>query len=317
MNAPRIRLSCVILSWNRKSDLSRVLTCLSANTVTPIQIIVVDNASSDGSAAMVLREYPSATCITLESNIGIAGWNAGLDAVEGDYVLLLDDDSYPVDPDFETVFRYLDEHRECGILALRVVNEQDGRDETASFREGPVLSFVGCGVIIRASLFQKIGGFDASLFLYEHEIEYAMRSWNAGYSVIYYPGMTVNHIASPMHRKPAGGTGSDCRRIYYTSRNILYILLTRFPLRFVLLRAMRIALGRSIASVLHGCGLSAAKGFLHGLGIVLRQRNHATRLSESVCRIYQHGRYAGGFFFEDRTYSLRRPSFLRHRSDSE
>jgi GT2 family glycosyltransferase len=317
MNASSIRLSCVILSWNRKSDLSRVLSTLSANTTTPMQIIVVDNASSDGSAAMVTREHPTAMCIALDHNIGIAGWNTGMAAAEGDYMLLLDDDSYPVSPDFEAVFRYFDEHEKCGILALRVLNERDGREETATFREGPMLTFIGCGVIIRRSLFQQIGGFDASLFLYEHEIEYAMRCWNTGHSVIYYPGMTVNHIASPMHRRPAGGTGSDCRRIYYTSRNILYILLTRFPLRSVLFRAIRISLGRSIASILHGCGLSAAKGFLHGLGIALRRRDQSTQLNESVCRMYQYGSYAGGFFFEDRAYSLNRPSLLRQRPPTE
>ncbi|MCZ7557319.1 MAG: glycosyltransferase family 2 protein [Bacteroidia bacterium] len=317
MNDPRIRVSCIILSWNRKSDLSRVLSRLTAASALPMQIIVVDNASTDGSISMVAQEFPAVMCISLESNIGIAGWNAGMAAACGDYMLLLDDDSYPIDPEYDKALRYLDEHEECGILALRVFNERDNRVETATFPEGPVLSFVGCGVIIRRSLYQKIGGFDEELFLYEHEIEFSMRSWNAGYSTLYYSGLTVNHIASPIHRKPAGSTGSDCRRIYYTSRNILYILLTRFPLRLVLFRAIRIALGRSIASVLHGCGLNAVKGFLHGLRIGCSRKDHSARLSEAVCRMYGYGSYAGGFFFEDRTYTLARPFFLRRRPASE
>lgn len=317
MNAPRARLSCIILSWNRKSDVSRVLSMLTTESVLPMQIIVVDNASTDGSAEMIAQEFPAVSCIPLESNIGIAGWNAGMAVADGDYLLLLDDDSYPIDPDYEKVLRFLDAHKECGILALRVFNERDNRVETASFPEGPVLSFVGCGVIIRRSLYQEIGGFDAELFLYEHEIEYSMRSWNAGYATLYYSGLTVNHIASPMHRKPAGSAGTDCRRIFYTSRNILYILLTRFPLRLVLFRAIRIALGRSIASVLHGCGLSAVKGFVHGLRLGFSRRDHSARLSEAVCRKYGYGSYAGGFFFEDRTYTLGRPFFLRHHRASE
>ena len=64
----------------------------------------------------------------------------------------------------------------------------------------------------------------------------------------------------------------DCRRVYYTARNILYVLLLHLPLRSVLFRAVRIAIGRMLGGILAGCGWSALRGVSSGLRLGLRFR---------------------------------------------
>ncbi len=307
------QLSCVILSWNRKPDLVTVLDKLRAITTVALEIIVVDNASSDGTVEMIQYRYPEVLCIPLPENVGISGWNSGIKRARHEYILLLDDDSFPEEEGLAEAMVYMISRPDCGILALKVYNERFQREETASFTPGPLRSFVGCGALLRSSLFSTIGGFNETLFLYEHEIDYAMRTWNAGYSVLYYPSATVRHIASSVHRQYAAGSATDCRRVYYTTRNVLYVLLIRFPLRRVLFRAFRISLGRSLAAVLHHCGRSAIRGVFSGWNAGLRERRSSVHLNAKTCRFYEYGNYAGGFFFEDSAYALRRPRGLRKR----
>ncbi len=85
-----------ILSFNRREELRNTLTKVFEQDYKNIEIIVVDNASSDGSSEMVKNEFPDVQLIQLEENIGIAGWNEGFKAAKGVYVLVLDDDSYRI-----------------------------------------------------------------------------------------------------------------------------------------------------------------------------------------------------------------------------
>ena len=84
-----------ILSFNRIDELRNTLTKVYEQDYKNIEVIVVDNASSDGSSEMVNNEFPSVQLIQMEKNIGIAGWNEGFKVAKGGYVLVLDDDAYP------------------------------------------------------------------------------------------------------------------------------------------------------------------------------------------------------------------------------
>ncbi len=92
MNNPLVTVN--ILSFNRKEELRITLTKVFEQDYKNIEVIVVDNSSSDGSQKMVREEFPSVNIIELNENIGIAGWNKGFEIAKGKYVLVLDDDSY-------------------------------------------------------------------------------------------------------------------------------------------------------------------------------------------------------------------------------
>ena len=95
MNTDQPLVTVNILSYNRKDELRNTLTKVYEQDYKNIEVIVVDNASNDGSSEMVIKEFPNAQLIQLEKNIGIAGWNEGFKVAKGEYILVLDDDSYP------------------------------------------------------------------------------------------------------------------------------------------------------------------------------------------------------------------------------
>ena len=87
-------VSINILSFNRHDELRVTLTKVYEQDYKNIEVIVVDNASSDGSPEMVEKEFPHVKLLKLDKNIGVAGWNEGLKAAKGKYVLVLDDDCF-------------------------------------------------------------------------------------------------------------------------------------------------------------------------------------------------------------------------------
>ena len=88
---------------------------------------------------------------------------------------------------------YLEKNRDTGILACKIYQNHQ-------FRIPPPNSFVGCGVIIRKELIQKIGGFSTWNFLLTHEIEFSLRTLNIGYKIRYWDECTVNHRFSQKNR---------------------------------------------------------------------------------------------------------------------
>ncbi|MBN1446971.1 MAG: glycosyltransferase family 2 protein [Bacteroidetes bacterium] len=306
-------VSVVILSWNRIDDLRHTLQTLREDSYPRLEVIVVDNASTDGTPAMVRSDFPEVRLIELESNIGIAGWNTGFEIAQGDYVLVLDDDSYPEAAAIVGGVEYLDTHPECGIAGFRIRNLRLNRDETTVFTPGPVLTFIGCGAMIRTRVIRRIGGFDRNLFLYEHETEFSMRAWNAGFEVHYCPEILIFHRATVANRGIRGTR--DCRRVYYTARNVVYVMLLHFSLPAVQFRLFRLTMGRFLGGFSAGCIKPVISGLFRGWVMGCKNRSHSSLLHHEIQRRYKFGAYAGGFYFDDPAYAMRRRRQLKPKQD--
>ncbi len=115
-----MRLSTVICNYNTQAELRRVLASLEATSRDfPHEIIVVDNASRDGSAAMVRAEFPHITLIESSTNLWYSGGNnLGMRAAQGDYVLILNPDTVIVSS-LSAVVAYLDAHPDVGALTAQ------------------------------------------------------------------------------------------------------------------------------------------------------------------------------------------------------
>src|SRR5215212_701428 len=90
-------VTIVFLVYNRREELRRSLREMTERADYPgdrLDVIVVDNASEDGSAEMVRSEFPDVRLVRRERNVGVSGWNDGFAAARGDWVLALDDDCY-------------------------------------------------------------------------------------------------------------------------------------------------------------------------------------------------------------------------------
>lgn len=117
-----IDLSIVILSYNTKELLRECITSIKRNTdKISYEIIVVDNASSDGSAEMVAKEFKDVTLIANKENIGYSrGNNQGVVKTIGRYILFLNADTLVYEKTLETMLRFMDEHKDAGAATCRV-----------------------------------------------------------------------------------------------------------------------------------------------------------------------------------------------------
>ena len=296
-----------ILSYNRKDDLRHTLQKVFEQDYKNIEVVVVDNNSSDNSAEMVKTEFPAVRLLELQKNIGIAGWNEGAKIAKGEYLLFLDDDSYPVSLTIASVIQYRETERTIYALDIRTL---DGTSYAPYlYNEEPLRTFVGCGVMMKKIYFEQIGGYDASLFLYCHEIEFCLRAYQHGFYVRFAPDAIVVHVASPVNRTNGSNYQTDKRRIYYFQRNIIYILLYFFPLRSILGRVTRFILGRWLFAICHRKGWITVKGTVAGMYLVFQQRHSRKVLSSDVCRLFGNGKYFASFF-GDGKFAFRRPYWL-------
>ena len=197
---PRPLVSVNILSFNRCAELRQTLGAVTRELNYPsdlLEIIVVDNASRDGSAAMVAREFPGVLLIRRSVNCGVSAWNDGFRHCHGEYILVLDDDCYLVGDDLN---RAISAAQETGaaLVSFSVANPNEpGFYFNRDVNPG-LLSFWGCAALIRSDVIATLGGFEPAIFVYTHELEFTIRLLNAGFSHLFLPEVRA------MHNKPAG-----------------------------------------------------------------------------------------------------------------
>ena len=117
------RLSVVVITWNERNELVRCLEALDAYPASGGQeVIVVDNASSDGTPDIVRERFKQVTLVENDRNLGVTtARNEGLRIAEGRYVAMLDSDAYVQAHALETLCRFLDENRDVGLAVPKLV----------------------------------------------------------------------------------------------------------------------------------------------------------------------------------------------------
>jgi GT2 family glycosyltransferase len=231
-------VSVVIVSFNTCDLLRECLQSVrrSAGSLR-IQVIVVDNASTDGSPAMVEQEFPDAVLIRSHENVGFGrANNLGFQAAQGRYVVLLNSDAFLSAETLGRSVAQMDANPQAGIGGGRLVArdgtfQPSGRmfptvisdlvvlsglaarfpqsklfgrfDRTwADERTAAEVDWVpGAYSIIRAEALAAVGHFDPRFFLYYEEVDLCKRVKQAGYSVWYWPDITVVHIGGESSRR--------------------------------------------------------------------------------------------------------------------
>ena len=174
MTEPSVTI--VFLVFNRREELRTSLErMLSASDYEgKVDVIVVDNASSDGSAGMVREEFPDVRVMVQEKNVGVSGWNVGLAAARGDYVLALDDDCY-LPPDGLRRAIAAGEAHNADLVSFRVVSTRDPAHVfTDHYRTG-LFTYWGCAVLMRRRVIDQLEGYDPEIFVWGNELEFMLR----------------------------------------------------------------------------------------------------------------------------------------------
>jgi len=220
----RPHLSVVFLNFNRIEETRHTVAQLRRilEHRQDVEVIAVDNGSQDGTAEFLQTQSDFLKYIQTDDNLGIAGYNQGFAKATGDYILVLDDDSYPYDAQsLDLMVDYLDTHPEVGLVACRIETPEGEAVMTWHLPEqdkaGNSLAFIGCGFIIRRELFEQIGWYPEDFFLYQNEIEVAIQVRRAGFEIYYYPQCRVVHRGLPSDRP-------NWRRVYYPTRNTIWLL---------------------------------------------------------------------------------------------
>ncbi|MEK7990677.1 MAG: glycosyltransferase family 2 protein [Thiotrichaceae bacterium] len=232
MKSPsNIKLSIVFLNFNRLAETRFTLKYL-ANLIQnrpDIEVIAVDNGSKDGTPEFLETQHHTwLKTICLPTNTGIAGYNDGFQIAQGESIFVLDDDSHPVDlQTLDNIIQRFETQPEVGVVACQIENPQHEIVRSwhlpSTNQVSNSIAFVGCGFAIRRELFEQVGWYPREFFLYQNEIEVAIRVLQKHYEIYYDPQCRVIHRQSPVNR-------SNWRRVYYPTRNTIWIIRRYFPL---------------------------------------------------------------------------------------
>ena len=246
-------LSVVIVSWNVRELLERCLISLHECHEPGCEIIVVDNASCDGSPQLVREQFPHVRLIASESNLGfVRANNRGIAASTGRYILLLNPDAEILGGPLAGMLAYMDEHLDIGVLGPKLLRP-DGRVQPSrrrfptlatAFLESTVLQqwcprnrilqryymqdkddaeeqdtdwLVGACLLIRREAWNHVGPLDENIFMYSEELDWCRRAKMAGWRVVYAPWATVVH-----HEGQSSNQVVPARHIYFQSSKVYY-----------------------------------------------------------------------------------------------
>lgn len=286
-----------ILSFNRKDELRFTLTKVFEQDYKNIEVIVVDNASSDGTQKMVIKEFPKVKLIELNENIGIAGWNKGFEVAKGEYVLVLDDDSYPENGTIEAGVERIANDKKIAVIGFAIYNsyfkkiENDEYYKINSKEICEVTGFIGCGAIIRNNHFLELGGFDSEIFLYYNEIEFAIRARNAGYKILFDPNHIVNHTYSLSQRnaKIDENIFVGKRRFIHTFRSYFIYLHKNFSMVYFLKYSIKLVLSKFYISIRLGFLFSFFITFFDLFSLIFNSKLTRNPVMPTIQREYNCG----------------------------
>lgn len=226
------RISVVVLTHQRAGEVVATVARLCALAERPA-IIVVDNASTDGTAAQLAARFPAVTVLQAGANLGAAARNLGVQHVLTDYVAFCDDDTWWEPGSLARAVALLDAHPQVGVLSARVVVGADNEIDPTCVRmrasplestdlPGPALiGYMAGACVFRCALFRGVGGYEPRLFIGGEEELVAIDVLEAGYRIVYCERMTVHH-----HPSPARDSG---RRRRLLARNAAYVGWLRLP----------------------------------------------------------------------------------------
>jgi len=252
-------LSIIIVNYNTCDLLKQCLASVYADIEEGsngivAEVIVVDNASGDGSAAMVRSLYPQVSLIESGANLGYGGGaNLGLKTARGRYLMLLNSDTIVLEGALRQLVAFMDAHPDAGACGPRLLNPGsslqrsafrfptlaqvaldlfpifprlvdttlNGRyqqDNPANQQPFAVDFTLGAAFVVSRAAYECTGGFDADFFMYAEEVDWAMRIHAAGYHYYSVPAARVVHYAGQSVK-------SAPRRMFYElhhSRALLY-----------------------------------------------------------------------------------------------
>lgn len=224
-------LSVVVVNYNtREATAACLRSVLQATGAVDLELIVVDNGSSDGSAAVLRERFPAAMVIEACENLGFArGVNRGARAASGKWLLLLNPDTITLPGSLRALLQFADARPEFGVFGGRTLRRDGSVDPSScwgaptlwsmtmfatmlstAFKRSPVFDpeslghwqrdsvrevpiITGCLLLIRKTDWDRLGGMDEDYFLYGEDAEFSLRAGRAGLRRVVVPEAVIVH----------------------------------------------------------------------------------------------------------------------------
>jgi GT2 family glycosyltransferase len=310
MQTPELDVSVIIVNWNTRDILRDCLRSVYEQTCDiAFEVIVIDNASSDGSAAMVKAEFPQVILIANQDNRGFAAANnQGMAIAKGRYLLLLNPDTIVLDHAVQKTMEYADHHPDVGVVGCQVwENDHDiqmtcfpfpsvkimliqvmglrrmfprsrrfgwinyGEWDRDTEREVDVVS--GMFMLVRRSAIDQIGLMDEDYFVYAEETDWCYRFKKAGWRCVFAP------VARIIHRD-GGNKSTDLVKVK------MYVQMQKSILIF---HRKNLGIGSWFAAKMIYLGSMFSRLLLFGLLSILGMgRNSSKKAAQSLAAVKFH-----------------------------
>ncbi len=247
-------LSIIIVNYNVKEFLQNLLHSIAkASQSISTEVIVVDNASNDGSAEFIKEKFPHVKLIVNEKNLGFSkANNIGIKSASGNYILLINPDTIVSEDSFKKMIKFYEEHSEAGMAGCKILNP-DGTLQLACRRSfpGPWTSFCkvtglstlfpnsrifarynltylnedqtyevdaisGSFMMIRREALEKVGGLDEQFFMYGEDLDICYRIQKSGYKVFYVHSAQIIHYKGESTKR----SSIDETKIFYDAMKL-------------------------------------------------------------------------------------------------
>ncbi len=249
-------MTVVIPNWNGRAWLPGCLRSLGAQELAPLEVVVVDNGSDDGSVDYLRAEHPGVTVLALERNTGFAhAANRGLYAARGKLVATINTDVVLAPDWLSRMAGALSGRPDVAAVACKMLDlndprlvydagdilrrdgvcEQRGRfarDDGRWDAPGEVFGACAGAALYRRSAVTSVGGFDERYFAYLEDVDLALRLRLAGWKCVYEPVVAFHAAEASSDRLPGG-------HMYLVERNTLVLVAKAFPSTWLPLVAYR------------------------------------------------------------------------------
>jgi GT2 family glycosyltransferase len=238
-------VSIVIVTRNRKKDVIECLQSILRMNYANLELILVDNNSTDGTVEEVRHEYPNVTVISNNVNLGLTGGrNIGMIHSSGKYILFLDSDTILTKNTLRELVEFLEDNQSVGIagpkilsfyepeliwyagarfslLTSRAENVGAWKEDDGAYDHLMRASHVPTAFLVRSDLAKKLGGHDDLFFMSYGDADFAFRARNLGYNVIYdWKAVMFHKVPLLKNLKSLRALGMDTpNRAYYYGRN--------------------------------------------------------------------------------------------------
>ncbi len=227
------RVSLIVVTMNRKEILKRCLESFSLQLYKDYEVIIVDNASSDGTGDLIRQTFPHVRYFFLNTNLGPPGGrNHGVLMARGEFCVFIDDDAvFAENNALNQVVSYFRSDLSLGCIAFRIVQPGEGFEEYKSIPRADkkriaadyeCTYFCGAGFSVRRSIFLEMGMFWEPLVFIAEELDFSYRLVNEGYKIMRSSAISVLHYETPQARVPG-------KWIYHGVRSRCWVAIRNLP----------------------------------------------------------------------------------------